>query len=1103
MKRKLFTFLMAFLATLSGAVWGQDAQTTLTISSTNPTVTVTSADVTITQEGSEQIENAKISFGGTDITEYNVTINALNLKDNGNIGSGENPGRVMDIPNDVTVNLTVIGENNFYSEKAAAIFLPNNSTLTITKESTGSLTVDGFRGIGNGEGSGGDESLGGCGTITIKGGTLIAQGHDDGNGNEGTSIGGSLAEASGKLNIETNTFVVLKNIDITELDDFNPTNCVIQMPDNKENEATVYGSVTLGSYIPQEYSLVLSNESSTLTLGQNVFITKDRLATKEGAGAISWDGKLNAYQLTLEKGEQMNAEERGTEHNVTIPDKFQVNDVEGQSLNETYFGAESRITIGAASCTQSHQFIGWYRQEDNGTTTDVFLPTDNTTKSTTFTAPMGTPSGIQSATYSPIWAESNHEIFVVSGTSWDNNEDSPEIIIVPDEVTSKLTFELSGITDYGVSLSQNKLTGTPTLKSTDNGLAILHNVKVIIKNGEDTQIGEVTLDPFIISETASLKIYDVNTTNVDHIYNGTSHNDIRGAYESRHLLTLKAKQEDYDGDFTALYEQVHYRIKSYTYKAIGTEGEGTKTEATGDKETLLITKAGTYSNIVLEALTGTFVDGTDHISDAGTTEKTLTGSITVAQKELSLVATEKGTSVSYTVGSTEPTWSKYAKIDGIVNGDEVSGTIPTPTIVDGTDAWKKTPGTYNVTFNPSSMTTLTGDDAGNYKMGTNPLQLTLTVKGDADNVDIQPGTDSEWNMLNDGTFSHVYDGKKPNIGTIIITVAEDVTETLTENEDFTVDYDNVGVDVKEGGYTATITFEENDYITTGDTKEVSLNISARPLNISFKDKVASIDGLTVADLVVADNLVNGKTPKYSGTINADVVSGKNNVYHITIEGFKMEDSDTFKSTNYATKVNGKDYNVDGENIDLGEVTEDDDNDPNHGHGGNTPGGDGKIDYYNMYVDTAATCDGVELSFSKNVVREGNQVSVYVDKILEGYNADDMKLWFKRSLYGYWEELEEGVQPGEYIIYNVYTDIYVKATDVEKNPTGIEEIEGVKVYAQDGSLYVYTPKQMPIWIVSMTGAIVHHEEQIGLHQYDHLNQGIYIVRVGEQVFKIRL
>ena len=126
MKRKLFTFLMAFLATLSGAVWGQDAQTTLTISSTNPTVTVTSADVTITQEGSEQIENAKISFGGTDITEYNVTINALNLKDNGNIGSGENPGRVMDIPNDVTVNLTVIGENNFYSEKAAAIFLPNN-----------------------------------------------------------------------------------------------------------------------------------------------------------------------------------------------------------------------------------------------------------------------------------------------------------------------------------------------------------------------------------------------------------------------------------------------------------------------------------------------------------------------------------------------------------------------------------------------------------------------------------------------------------------------------------------------------------------------------------------------------------------------------------------------------------------------------------------------------------------------------------------------------------------------------------------------------------------------------------------------------------------
>ena len=158
----------------------------------------------------------------------------------------------------------------------------------------------------------------------------------------------------------------------------------------------------------------------------------------------------------------------------------------------------------------------------------------------------------------------------------------------------------------------------------------------------------------------------------------------------------------------------------------------------------------------------------------------------------------------------------------------------------------------------------------------------------------------------------------------------------------------------------------------------------------------------------------------------------------------------------------------------------------------------------MYVDTAATCDGVELSFSKNVVPEGNQVNVYVDKILEGYNADDMKLWFKRSLYGYWEELEEGVQPGEYIIYNVYTDIYVKVTDVKKeDATGIEDVEGAKVYTQDGSLYVYTPSRLPVWIISMTGAVVRNEEQIGLQQYDRLNRGIYIVRVGEQVFKIRL
>ena len=54
-----------------------------------------------------------------------------------------------------------------------------------------------------------------------------------------------------------------------------------------------------------------------------------------------------------------------------------------------------------------------------------------------------------------------------------------------------------------------------------------------------------------------------------------------------------------------------------------------------------------------------------------------------------------------------------------------------------------------------------------------------------------------------------------------------------------------------------------------------------------------------------------------------------------------------------------------------------------------------------------------------------------------------------------------------------------------------------------SIYVYTPNREEVVILNMTGAIVKNEEQVGLMQYDSLERGIYIVRVGEQVFKIRL
>ena len=161
-----------------------------------------------------------------------------------------------------------------------------------------------------------------------------------------------------------------------------------------------------------------------------------------------------------------------------------------------------------------------------------------------------------------------------------------------------------------------------------------------------------------------------------------------------------------------------------------------------------------------------------------------------------------------------------------------------------------------------------------------------------------------------------------------------------------------------------------------------------------------------------------------------------------------------------------------------------------------------VKYYNIYKESI--CDGVNVSFSKNPVKEGGSISIKVEKDEENYTFENFKVWYKEGYYGNWEELKESTQPGEYKIQNIWNHIYVKAEgSAKKNPTGIEEVEGVKVYTKDGSLFVQTLQREQVIVISMTGAVVKNEEQIGLKQYHGLNPGIYIVRIGEQVFKIRI
>ena len=157
------------------------------------------------------------------------------------------------------------------------------------------------------------------------------------------------------------------------------------------------------------------------------------------------------------------------------------------------------------------------------------------------------------------------------------------------------------------------------------------------------------------------------------------------------------------------------------------------------------------------------------------------------------------------------------------------------------------------------------------------------------------------------------------------------------------------------------------------------------------------------------------------------------------------------------------------------------------------------DYYNIMVEE---CEDVTVETSSTVVREGQSMTFTID-VAEGYTSEDMTVKVKRSLFGYTEVIEPNNE-GIYEIKNIYTDIYLTVDGVEEEeetPTGMEDIEGAKVYTKDGSIYVQTSKQEQVQIISISGAVLKNETQIGLHRYD-LPRGIYIICIGEQRFKVR-
>lgn len=156
--------------------------------------------------------------------------------------------------------------------------------------------------------------------------------------------------------------------------------------------------------------------------------------------------------------------------------------------------------------------------------------------------------------------------------------------------------------------------------------------------------------------------------------------------------------------------------------------------------------------------------------------------------------------------------------------------------------------------------------------------------------------------------------------------------------------------------------------------------------------------------------------------------------------------------------------------------------------------------HHVYADITATCEGLYLDVTRHKVADEGDTKVFL-YVKKGFETKDARYLFKRGLKGEWEDLVPGIEQNTFQVTDIESDIYLKGIDAVY--TGTEDIDGmVRVYTKDGSLFVYTAQPEEISVVSMTGVTVKRTRQTGLQSYP-LNQGIYVVCVGEQVFKVRV
>ena len=134
---------------------------------------------------------------------------------------------------------------------------------------------------------------------------------------------------------------------------------------------------------------------------------------------------------------------------------------------------------------------------------------------------------------------------------------------------------------------------------------------------------------------------------------------------------------------------------------------------------------------------------------------------------------------------------------------------------------------------------------------------------------------------------------------------------------------------------------------------------------------------------------------------------------------------------------------------------------------------------------------------------GGSFTVWFEK--NGEVNEGARVFISNRANGEYKEVKLDEVSGYYQIRNVQSNIYVKLYTEEGFPVANENIEATeaRVYAQANKIVVITPEPTDVQIISMAGAVVATAQVAGQQEFANLAEGVYIVRMGNEIIKLQV